>query len=141
MNDSETAPGFPELSKRAARRLIQRAFVLVGRDRQVRQHFREARLTTRWVLEDWGFEWTVILDRGQVQFDRRAARRPDVTLAWPEAAGFFQWIGGGAEAAEGSTVEGKPEFCRTAEVVRRAFRAKLGEVVRFPFDDDGVRLA
>src|SRR5438128_9637996 len=50
-----------QLSKRAARRLIQRALVLTGRDRHVREHIREARLTMLWVLEDWGFAWTVHL--------------------------------------------------------------------------------
>lgn len=141
MMDSESAPAPQDLSKRAARRLIQRAVALLGRDRRVRQHVREARLSMLWILEDWGFEWTVILDRGEIRFGRRPVKKPDVILAWREAAGFFQWIDGGAETAHGSTSEGKAEYCRTAELVCHAFRTKLAEVVRFPFDDDGVRLA
>src|SRR5574340_1551292 len=85
-------PDRPPISKRAARRLIQQAFVLTGRDRSVRQHIREARLETLWVLEDWNFEWTIVLDRGRLRFKRRASRTPDMTLSWPEAAKFFASI-------------------------------------------------
>ncbi len=139
MTDSVPVPAQPELSRRAARRLIQRALVLVGRNRKVRQHIREARLTTLWVLEDWEFEWTVLLDRGKMVFDRRSARKPNVTLVWPEAAAFFRWVESDRERDE-FRIEGKPEDCRMAEMVCRAFRSVLGEVIRFPFDDDGVRL-
>ena len=139
MIESLPDPAQPELSRRAARRLIQRALVLVGRSRNVRQHIREARLTTLWVLEDWDFQWTILLDRGKVLFDRRSARKPDVTLAWPEAAGFFRWVESDRERDE-FRIEGKPEQCRAAETVCRAFRSALGEVIRFPFDDDGVRI-
>jgi hypothetical protein len=76
-------------SKRAARRILQRAFVLTGRDRALRQHIREARFTTVWILEDWDLVWTVIIDRGRVDFERRPARHPDLTLTWPAAADFF----------------------------------------------------
>ena len=69
-------PERPSISKRAARRLIQQAIVLTGRDLSVRQHIREVQLATLWVLEDWNFEWTVNLDRGKVRFDRRPARAP-----------------------------------------------------------------
>ena len=78
MLEPETAPALQELSRRAARRLIQRATVLAGRDRNVRQHIREARVTMHWVLEDWGFGGTVILDRGRINFDRRPVRHPYV---------------------------------------------------------------
>jgi len=76
-------------SKRAARRILQRAFVLTGRDRQLRQHIREARLTTLWVLEDWDLVWTVIIDRGKIEFDRRPAKHPDLTFNWETANEFF----------------------------------------------------
>lgn len=76
-------------SKRAARRVIQRAFVLAGRDRQLRQHLREVRLTTLWILEDWDLVWTVIIDRGKMEFERRPAKHPDLTLTWRTAHEFF----------------------------------------------------
>jgi len=76
-------------SKRAARRIIQRAFVLTGRDRRLRQHIREARLTTLWILEDWDLVWTVMIDRGKIEFERRPAKHPDMTLSWPTAGELF----------------------------------------------------
>jgi hypothetical protein len=76
-------------SKRAARRILQRAFVLTGRDRPLRQHIRESRFTTLWVLEDWDLAWTVIVDRGKIEFERRPAKHPDLTLSWPAADEFF----------------------------------------------------
>jgi len=76
-------------SKRAARRIIQRAFVLTGRDRQLRQHIREMQLMILWVLEDWDFAWTVLIDRGRIAFERRPAKHPNMTLSWQTAAEFF----------------------------------------------------
>ena len=76
-------------SKRAARRILQRAFVLTGRDKQLRQHIREARLTTLWILEDWDLVWTVIIDRGKIEFERRPAKHPHLTLSWKTANEFF----------------------------------------------------
>ncbi len=76
-------------SKRAARRIIQRAFVLTGRDRQLRQHIREVQLTTLWSLDDWELVWTVVIDRGKIEFERRPAKHPDMTLSWQTADEFF----------------------------------------------------
>jgi len=42
--------------KRAARRIIQRAFVLMGRDKVLRHQIRESESTTLWIVEDW--EWS-----------------------------------------------------------------------------------
>lgn len=141
MPNSDLSPASPELSKRAARRLIQRAFVLVGRDRRVREHIREAHLTMLWVLEDWGFEWTVVVDRGRLQFDRRPARKPDLTVTWREATVFFQRIEDGGEDADDFKIEGKLELRKFLDLVYRAFRSALHEVLRYPFDDEGVRIA
>jgi hypothetical protein len=141
MMEPETAPALQELSRRAARRLIQRATVLAGRDRNVRQHIREARVTMHWVLEDWGFEWTVILDRGRIKFDRRPVRHPDVTLSWREAASFFASAREGRDNRNDYSVGGGAEFRRYADLIWKALRFSLGDVLRFPFDDDGVRLA
>jgi hypothetical protein len=141
MMESETSPAPQELSRRAARRLIQRATVLVGRDRNVRQHIREARLTMQWVLEDWGFEWTVILDRGRVEFDRRPVKHPNVTVTWREAAAFFASAREDRDNRNDYSVEGGAEFRRYADLIWKALRMSLGEVLCFPFDDDGVRLA
>ena len=46
--------------------MIQRAIVLTGRDRSVRQNIREVRIATLWVLENWNHERTVNLERGMV---------------------------------------------------------------------------
>jgi hypothetical protein len=141
MAASSVPPAWPKISKRAARRLIQRALVLVGRDRNVRQHLREAHLSMLWVLEDWEFQWTVVLDRGKIDFDRRPTRKPDVVLSWREAAAFFQAVDSGVVREGDASVECPPELRRVADRVIQAFRFKLGEVLRFPFDDAGVRIA
>jgi hypothetical protein len=143
MTDSETVP-IPvpqELSRRAARRLIQRAVVLVGRDRHVRQNIREARLSMAWVLEDWQFEWTVHLDRGKLEFDRRPVKHPNLTLTWREAAAFFASATTGRENRDDYSIEGDRDLRRYGELVWKSLRVELGKVLRFPFDDDGVRLA
>src|ERR1039457_2140351 len=80
------------LSKRAARRIIQRAFVLMGRDKVLRQHIRESEITTVWILEDWELEWTVFLHRGKFEVERRQSKHPDVTLSWPTAEEFFKQV-------------------------------------------------
>ncbi len=92
MQTPDPASDSPTLSKRAARRLIQRAFVLAGRDRIVRQHIREARLTTRWILEDWKLTWTLILDRGKLDFDRRPIKKVHLILTWASASAFFKEV-------------------------------------------------
>jgi len=88
MTEQSTESFLPP-SKRAARRILQRAFVLTGRDRPLRQHIREARFTTLWILEDWDLAWTVIFDRGKIEFERRPAKHPDLTLSWPTANDLF----------------------------------------------------
>ncbi len=129
------------VSKRAARRLIQRALVLVGRDRHIRQHLREARLLTLWVLEDWKFAWTVQLERGKIHFARRPTKHPDLTLTWPTAELFFRQIESGAPAQEGCEMAGSPDLRRSFEPLFRAFSNALSAVMRNPFDDEGNRLA
>ncbi len=131
----------PALSKRAARRLIQRAFVIVGRDRQVRDHFREAHVVTRWTLADWNLSWTIELDRGRIHFERRPARHPDLTLTWPSAESFFRLNQNGNLTEEGLEVAGKLELRRYVEAVRRALGEVLWSVMQNPFDDEGNRIA
>jgi hypothetical protein len=88
MTEQSTESSLPP-SKRAARRILQRAFVLAGRDRPLRQHIREDRFTTLWILEDWDLAWTVIVERGKIEFERRPAKHPDLTFSWPTADEFF----------------------------------------------------
>jgi hypothetical protein len=127
----------PSISKRAARRLIQQAFVLTGRDRTVRQHIREARVLTLWVLEDWQFEWTVAIDRGRVRFDRRPTRAPDITLTWPDAAAFFAAIEEGRAPDESKVLAGNRDFLVYVEPVYKTFCRSLAEVIKYPVDDAG----
>jgi hypothetical protein len=131
-------PDRPSISKRAARRLIQQAFVLTGRDRSVRQHIREARIETLWVLEDWNFEWTVSIARGKVRFDRRPARTPDITLTWPEAAGFLASIQEGRAPDDFRVLTGNVgDFRIFVEPVYRSFCRLLEQVIEHPVDDAG----
>ncbi len=140
MQESEASPTSLLLSKRAARRLIQRAFVLVGRDRRVREHIRAARIITLWVLGDWRFFWTVELDRGKIHFERRPAKRPDLILTWQSAEGFFRQIEDGKAGQEGVEIEGDHELRRAFEPVLKAFFTSLGGLLRHPVDEDGESL-
>ncbi|HLW79363.1 MAG TPA: hypothetical protein VKU44_07165 [Terriglobia bacterium] len=144
MSEPESQPASPPLSKRAARRLIQRAWVLAGRDRKLRQHIRELNLITVWQIEDWEFAWTVFFARGRIEFDRRPAKKPHAVFAWPSAGEFFARIerGGLLEqgaASEASNVrfEGHRSAERVLEPVFRVFTAMLREVLQNPFDENG----
>jgi hypothetical protein len=132
----EAAPG--GLSKRAAQRLIQRAFVLAGRDRNVRQHIREADLSSVWTIEDWDIEWAVAIRRGKLDFERRLPHRPDIRATWPTADGFF------AEIEETGACmlryDGPPEARRTWDVVYAALRTALKGLLLDPVDSDGRSL-
>lgn len=139
--DPRSRSGGARLSKRAARRLIQRAFVLVGRDRHIRQNLREARLTTLWAIEDWKLTWTLELDRGKLHFERRPAKCPDLTLTWLTAEGFFRQVESSSLAGETLAIGGGLENRRVIEPVCRTFCKILSEVMRNPFDDAGTRLA
>ena len=127
-------------SKRAALRMIQRACVLTGRERSLRQQIREVNLVTRWRIDDWDLEWTAIVDRGSFHFERRPARRPNVILSWPSAADFFGHREGSSEGLE-TTLEGTPDARRVAERVLRVFLEMLRRVIEYPYDEDGQRLA
>ena len=132
----EAAPG--GLSKRAAQRLIQRALVIAGRSRNVRQHIREADLTSVWTIADWDLEWTVAIRRGAIEFDRRLPHRPDIQVTWATADGFFAQAenGGAAELQYDGPVEAR----RIWEVVYAAFRAALKDLLLNPVDADGRSL-
>ena len=129
-----------QFSKRAARRLIQRALVLVARDKHVRQHIREARMTTLWIIEDWNFAWTVVLDRGRIEFERRPSRRPDLTISWRSVDEFFRQVDDGVGAESAFDSQGVEEFRRFAEPLRKAFLLSLRHVLANPVDDAGVSL-
>jgi hypothetical protein len=134
-NESSLPP-----SKRAARRIIQRAFVLTGRDRQLRQHIREARLTTLWILEDWDLVWTVTIDRGKIEFDRRPAKQPDLTFSWQTANEFFSRTRENASPESRLELAGNIELRRVASNLLKCFLGYLGHVLRDPVDDVGESL-
>jgi len=127
----------PSISKRAARRLIQQALVLTGRDRSVRKQIREVRIATLWVLEDWNFEWTVGIDHGKLWFERRPARTPDVTLTWPSADEFFTSISEGHMPDTHMAVEGTVAHRGYVNIVYRSFCRQLEQVIKYPVDDSG----
>ncbi len=144
-NESDLEPSAElasaSFSKRAARRLIQRAFVLAGRNRRLREHIRDAHLAMLWRLEDWNFEWTVVLERGRLLFDRRPVRSPDLTMIWESAADFFSQVEQEPARDANYQLEGDPQLRRIADVVYRTLHAELARVLRFPFDDAGNRIA
>lgn len=126
-----------DISKRGARRLIQRAFVLVGREKAIRQHLREVELVSHWALEDWGLEWTVVLDHGAVEFHRGRVGRANVKYSWPSAASFFAQLRNGVAPTEDLALESHPAHARTLEPVFAAFQAALRKVLLDPVDDSG----
>jgi hypothetical protein len=129
----------PPLSKRAARRVIQRAFVLMGRDKALRQHIRECTITTLWVLEDWELEWTVFLNRAKFEVVRRPAKRPDVTFLWTTAEAFFQQVDQPGEALTHVQIQ-PPQSRRFFETLLRGFFDCLRHVLADPVDDVGESL-
>ena len=139
LND-ENPDASPALSKRAARRIIQRAWVLAGRDRRVRQHIRSAGFSALWILEDWNFTWTVVFDRGRLEFDRRPTKRPDLTFTWQSAGDFFTEIETSVRAAQGFQVEGDLALQRVCEPVYRSFSKTLQTLLGQPVDENGVPL-
>jgi hypothetical protein len=130
----------PTLSKRAARRIIQRAFVLAGRDKSVRQHLRTAHLTTLWVLEDWSLAWTVSLHHGRVEVARRPAKHPDVTLSWSTAEEFFHQTERVGDSAVQVRFLPEQEHRRFFEPLLRGFFTSLRHVLSNPVDDQGESL-
>jgi len=139
----ETLPGqdpASSLSKRAARRIIQRAFVLVGRDKVLRQQIRESEITTLWIVEDWELEWTVFLRRGKFEIERRSAKHPDVTLSWPTAEEFFQQVDRSGEANVQVQILPAQEHRRFFETLLRGFFVCLRHVLANPVDDFGESL-
>lgn len=129
------------LSRRAARRLFQRAFVLAGRDRNIRQHLREAHCSILWVIEDWDFAWTIYLDKGRIEFDRRPTKRPDLTLTWPTAEEFFKQVQKGTRKDDAPAHAGDGAAWKFAQPLYSGFCAALREVLLDPVDENGVRLA
>ena len=146
-------------SKRAARRIVQRAFVLTGRDRHLRQQIRSARFATLWILEDWDLVWTVIIDRGRLEFERRPAKHPDLVFNWRTASDFFasasnDRIGTALVAGLGQslgpplhidtestlTLTGNVELRRVASNLLHCFLGHLGHVLRNPVDGAGESL-
>jgi hypothetical protein len=128
------------LSKRAARRIIQRAFVLMGRDKFLRQQIRESEITTLWIVEDWELEWTVFLHRGRYEVERRPAKHPDVTLTWATAENFFRQIDRPGEAQVLVQISPPQEHRRFIETLLRGFFACLRQVLTNPVDDVGESL-
>lgn len=127
------------LSKRAAQRVIQRAFVLAARDRNVRQHIREACFSSAWSIADWDLEWAVTIRRGQIEFERRLPNRPDIRVTWPTAESFFD-DNGTRRASEPFQYEGPAGARRTWEALYLAFRSAFQRLMIEPFDEDGRSL-
>lgn len=126
-----------QLSKRAARRIIQRAFVLAGRDRNVRQHIREARVASLWIIEDWDLTWTLLVHRGRVEFERRPTAKPDLIFTWRTAEDFFKETEPSGRGPGTSEVTGNLMLRRFTDPVCQAFWASLRELLRNPVDECG----
>jgi len=130
----------PDLSKRGARRVIQRAFVLVGRERAIRQHIREVELNTHWAIEDWGLEWTVVFDHGRLEFHRGHIGKPQLTYLWETGDEFLAQVESGTAPGKGFQLVGDPIWRRVVDPVFNSFLTALRAVLADPIDDDGVRL-
>lgn len=130
----------PALSKRGARRVIQRAFVLVGRERAIRQHIREVELNTHWAIEDWELEWTVAIDHGRLEFHRGHVGKAQVTYSWPTGEDFLTQVETGAAPRNEFQLVADPIWRRVIDPVFNSFLTVLRVVLADPIDDDGVRL-
>ncbi|MBZ5514960.1 MAG: hypothetical protein LAN62_08975 [Acidobacteriia bacterium] len=131
---------FSALSKRGARRAIQRAFVLVGRERAIRQHLREAELTTLWVIEDWDLKWTVVINHGRLEFHRGQVGKAQVSYCWQTGEGFLGQIATGTAPKDEFQLVSDPVWRRMVDPVFDAFASALRTVFSNPVDDDGERL-
>ncbi len=128
------------LSKRAARRIIQRTLVLMGKNKALRQLIRESQLTTVWSIEDWDMEWTVLLHRGKFEYERRQSKQPDATLIWPSAELFFGQVDNLKDVdlhAQISSQKANPHFYST---LLRGFFSTLRLVLEDPVDAVGQNL-
>ena len=128
------------LSKRAARRIIQRTFVLMGKDKVLRQQIRESEITTVWIVEDWELEWTVLLHRGKFEVERRQSKHPDVTLSWPTAAEFFRQVDALGDASIQVQIIPEQDQPRFFETLLRGFFATLRHVLENSVDAVGQNL-
>ena len=131
----------PSLSKRGARRVIQRTFVLMGRDKALRQRLKSVELTMRWMVEDWGLEWTVILAQSHLAFHRGHVGKAQVSFRWKTGDDFLGQIEKGPNPGEGFELECEPALRRVVDLLLAAFCNTLKTVLADPVDDDGVRLA
>ena len=120
--------------------MIQRAFVLMGRDKALRQHFREATLVTLWTIEDRQLQWTVYLHHGKFEVERRPARAPALTFTWATAEEFFQQAERGENTLGAVQIVPPPERRRFTETLLRGFFACLHRVLANPVDDVGEPL-
>ena len=136
--DFESSPD--GLSKRAAQRLIQRALVLAGRSRNVRQHVREADLTSVWSIDDWRLEWAVAIHRGKLDFDRRLPNQPDIRVSWPTAEAFFREADSRRSGSSPMQYQGPPELRRMWDIIYQAFYSALKDLLQNPVDQDGRSL-
>jgi hypothetical protein len=128
------------LSKRAARRIIQRTFVLMGKDKFLRQQIRESEITTLWIVEDWELEWTLLLHRGKFEMERRPAKHPDVTLSWSTAEEFFRQVDRSGDANVEVQIVPAQEHRRFFETLLRGFFSCLRHVLANPVDALGESL-
>lgn len=128
------------LSKRAARRIIQRTFVLMGRDKVLKQQIRESEITTLWIIEDWDLEWTVFLHRGRFEMERRPAKHPDVTLSWSTAEEFFRQVDRSDNTDVQVQIVPEQERRRFLETLLRGFFITLRHVLANPVDGTGESL-
>ena len=137
LNDQEVSTS---LSKRAARRLIQRAIVLLGRDKIFRQRIRNVQLNTCWSVEDWDLEWTVALSQGHPEFYRGHTGPVQSRLKWEFGEEFLAQVETGKHPGHGFELECDPAARTIVGVLLSRFCATLKSVLADPVDDDGVRL-
>jgi hypothetical protein len=113
----------------------------MGRDKALRQRLKGVELTTRWMVEDWGLEWTVILDQGYLEFHRGHVGKAQVSFLWKTGEEFLGQIETGLIPGDGFELECEPALRRLIDLLLAGLCSTLKAVLADPVDDDGVRLA
>lgn len=140
-NTAKGEAAVSSLSKRGARRVIQRAVVLLGRDKAFRQKVRTVQMNSRWSVEDWDLEWTVIVAQGRMEFHRGRTGRAHTHLRWKTGEDFLKQVELGRTPGDGFELECPAAEKALVESLLARFCATLKSVLADPVDDDGVRLA
>ena len=129
------------LSKRAARRIIQRTFVLMGKDKvsaAANPRIAKSPRFGSWKTGRWSGR--CFSTAGSLKLERRPAKHPDVTLSWPTAEEFFHQVDRSGDANVQVQILPEQEHRRFFETLLRGFFSCLRHVLANPVDAVGESL-